>query len=288
MKILEVSHLSKHYPTFDLSDVSFSLETGRIMGFIGRNGAGKTTTLKCIYNLISPTSGTILYRGQSILKDEALFKSEIGLLFGEIDYYPNKAVKVMTEVTSRFYPNWDHKLYAQYISDFGIVESKKIKELSTGMKVKYGLALALSHGAKVLLLDEPTSGLDPVSRDELLDIFIKIVSDGEHAILFSTHVISDLEKCADDITYIQKGKILVNETVSSFEKQYVHFEGEATSLTPEIRSRLIHVREHAGKYEAVGTTESGLEIPGATKTQASLEEIMIALERGKEDEKPAL
>jgi len=288
MKILEVSHLSKHYPTFDLSDVSFFLETGRIMGFIGRNGAGKTTTLKCIYNLISPTSGTILYRGQSILKDEALFKSEIGLLFGEIDYYPNKAVKVMTEVTSRFYPNWDHKLYAQYISDFGIVESKKIKELSTGMKVKYGLALALSHGAKVLLLDEPTSGLDPVSRDELLDIFIKIVSDGEHAILFSTHVISDLEKCADDITYIQKGKILVNETVPSFEKQYVHFEGEAASLTPEIRSRLIHVREHAGKYEAVGTTEGGLEIAGATKTQASLEEIMIALERGKEDEKPAL
>jgi len=258
------------------------------MGFIGRNGAGKTTTLKCIYNLISPTSGAILYRGRPILEDEAFFKSEIGLLFGEIDYYPNKTVKVMTEVTARFYPNWDRKAYLEYISDFGIVESKKIKELSTGMKVKYGLALALSHGAKVLLLDEPTSGLDPVSRDELLDIFIKIVSDGTHAILFSTHVISDLEKCADDITYIQKGKILVSETVPSFEKEYVHFEGEAISLTPEIRSRLIHVREHNGRFEAVGTTADGLEIPGSMKSQASLEEIMIALERGKEDEKPAL
>lgn len=206
MELLRINHLYKHYPSFDLQDVSFALESGKIMGFIGRNGAGKTTTLKCIYNLVAPTSGEVLYRGEEIRKIEEKAKSEIGLLFGEVEYYPNKKVGQMSKITASFYPDWNQSLYKEYLADFGIREDKRIKDLSSGMKVKYGLALALSHGAKVLILDEPTSGLDPVSRDELLDIFLKIVSDGEHAILFSTHVISDLEKCADDITYIQKGK----------------------------------------------------------------------------------
>ncbi len=280
MKILEINNLCKKYPMFELSNVSFSLEAGRIMGFIGRNGAGKTTTLKCIYNLVTPTSGEILYEGHPILEDEALFKSEIGLLFGEVEYYPNKRVKAMTDVTKRFYKNWDETLYRKYLTDFGLDENKRIKELSSGMKVKYGLALALSHGAKVLLLDEPTSGLDPVSRDELLDIFLKIVGDKEHAILFSTHVISDLEKCADDITYIQKGKILVSETVAAFEKAYLHYEGDSSALTAELRLRFIHIREHNDKFEAVGEASSVVEVPGASVRQATLEEIMIALERG--------
>jgi ABC-2 type transport system ATP-binding protein len=280
MKILEIGDLCKKYPTFELSNVSFSLETGRIMGFIGRNGAGKTTALKCIYNLVTPNSGTILYQGHPILDDEALFKSEIGLLFGEVDYYPNKRLKAMTAVTRRFYSKWDEALYEKYLVDFGLEENKRLKELSSGMKVKYGLALALSHGAKVLLLDEPTSGLDPVSRDELLDIFLKIVGDEEHAILFSTHVISDLEKCADDITYIQKGKILVSETVGAFEKTYLHYEGDAAALTPELRVKFLHIREHNDKFEAVGETIAAVEVPGALIRQATLEEIMIALERG--------
>ena len=280
MKILEINSLCKKYPTFELSNVSFSLDAGRIMGFIGRNGAGKTTALKCIYNLVTPNSGTVLYQGHPILEDEALFKSEIGLLFGEVDYYPNKRLKAMTAVTKRFYPKWDEKLYEQYLADFGLDPTKRLKELSSGMKVKYGLALALSHGAKVLLLDEPTSGLDPVSRDELLDIFLKIVGDQEHAILFSTHVISDLEKCADDITYIQKGKILVSETVASFEKAYLHYEGDSAALTPELRVKFLHLREHNDKFEAVGEATSAVEVPGVIVRQATLEEIMIALERG--------
>src|SRR5574344_727050 len=230
MELLRINHLYKHYPSFDLQDVSFALESGKIMGFIGRNGAGKTTTLKCIYNLVAPTSGEVLYEGQEIRSIEAKAKSEIGLLFGEIEYYPNKKVGQMSKITASFYPNWNESLYKEYLGDFGIREDKRIKELSSGMKVKYGLALALSHGAKVLLLDEPTSGLDPVSRDELMDIFLQIVSDNQHAILFSTHVISDLEKCADDIVYIKNGQIVANETVESFEKKYVFYTGDNASL----------------------------------------------------------
>jgi ABC-2 type transport system ATP-binding protein len=282
MFLLEVKHLGKHYPSFDLQDVSFSLESGRIMGFIGRNGAGKTTTLKCLYNLVSPTSGSLLYQGQEIRSIEAKAKSEIGLLFGEVEYYPNKRLSAMSAVTKTFYPGWDDALYQRYLADFGLDESKKIKELSSGMKVKYGLAIALSHGAKVLLLDEPTSGLDPVSRDELLDIFLNIVSDGEHAILFSTHVISDLEKCADDITYIQKGRILVSEPVRDFEHAYAYYSGEEEKIAA-CKDRFIHVRSHGGRFEAVALSENAPEIPEVAKRQATLEEIMIALERGNEE-----
>lgn len=255
MELLRINHLYKHYPSFDLQDVSFALESGKIMGFIGRNGAGKTTTLKCIYNLVAPTSGEVLYRGEEIRKIEEKAKSEIGLLFGEVEYYPNKKVGQMSKITASFYPDWNQSLYKEYLADFGIREDKRIKDLSSGMKVKYGLALALSHGAKVLILDEPTSGLDPVSRDELLDIFLKIVSDGEHAILFSTHVISDLEKCADDITYIQKGKILVSESVDQFEKSYTFYSGEDKDL-PIDHSFFLHVRSHAGKFEAVAPSST--------------------------------
>jgi ABC-type multidrug transport system, ATPase component len=279
MELLKVDHLSKHYPSFDLSDVSFSLDSGKIMGFIGRNGAGKTTTLKCIYNLIAPTSGNVFYCGEKIRDIEAKAKCEIGLLFGEVEYYPNKRLSQMSRITASFYPKWDQNRYLAYLHDFGLNESKKIKELSSGMKVKYGLALALSHGAKVLILDEPTSGLDPVSRDELLDIFLDIVSDGEHAILFSTHVISDLEKCADDITYIQKGKILVSESVSAFEHSYTQYSGDEKDL-PFDHPYFIHLRQHAGKFEAVARSDSPIVLPNVASRPATLEEIMIALERG--------
>jgi ABC-2 type transport system ATP-binding protein len=281
-KLLEIVGLGKHYPSFDLKDVSFALKPGRIMGFIGRNGSGKTTTLKCIYNLVSPTSGTVCFEGRPLSENEALFKTQIGLLFGEVSYYPNKRLRVMTDVTRRFYPGWDEKLYEHYLNEFGLDDKKRIKELSGGMKVKYGLALALSHGAKMLLLDEPTSGLDPVSRDEVLDLFLSIVGDGQHGILFSTHVISDLEKCADDILYIQNGRIVANETVAAFKGSYDHYEGDSSALGEDAKAKFIYLKEHNGRFEAVAQAQEGVNLP-FSKREASLEEIMIALERGSED-----
>ena len=184
---LIVKYLNKNYPSFSLKDVTFSLKKGTITGFVGRNGAGKTTTLKCIYNLVKRDSGSILYEDKDVLNIEKEFKENVGLVFGESTYYQTKKLKQITSITSSFYPNWNQKVYEEYLKIFNLDENKTIKELSSGMKVKFSLALALSHGAKLLLLDEPTSGLDPVSRDELLDIFEEIVSDGEHTILFSTH-----------------------------------------------------------------------------------------------------
>ena len=169
-----------------------------------------------------------------------------------------------------------------YKTNLSIDEKKQIKALSSGMKVKYGLALALSRGAKILLLDEPTSGLDPVSRDELLDIFINLVSDKEHAILFSTHVISDLEKCADEIIYIRKGQIIASQDVTSFEGAYLHYQGESSILEP-YKERFLFYRDRLGKFEGILPVEDKIELENnqVEVRKATLEEIMVAFERGK-------
>lgn len=206
MDILKVNHLSKEYPSFQLNDVSFILEAGRIAGFAGRNGAGKTTTIKSILNLVHPDAGETTYFGMPLIGHEAEIKQRIGYSTGTVSWYPRKKLKEIIAVTKSFYPNWDEDVYRKYTRLFCLDENKTPMELSEGMKVKFNLLLALSHKAEILILDEPTSGLDPFSRDELLDIFMGLRDEGV-SVFFSTHIISDLEKCADDILYISGGRI---------------------------------------------------------------------------------
>jgi len=283
--ILEIKNLNKAYPKFNLKDVSFTLKEGTICGFIGRNGAGKTTTIKCIYNLIKRDSGEILYDGEDILKIETRAKNEIGLLFGGVDYYPNQKIKTIASVTAKFYKLWDQDLYKRLLDFFDLNEEKKIKQLSSGMKVKFGLTLALSHGAKVLLLDEPTSGLDPVSRDEVLDCFIKVSELNLTSILFSTHVISDLERCADEIIYIKNGEIYCQSSVEDFKANYLHIEGLATDLSSEQKEKIGHLSIHQGKFFGIITKEQKDDFPNYVIKEPSLEEIMLFIERGNENEK---
>ena len=220
MNALEVRGLGKIYPAFTLKDVSFDVPQGAIVGFIGRNGAGKSTTLKSILGLVHPDGGTVSFFGQDVRQHEREFKEQIGVVLGGIDFYPKKKVKTITDVTRHFYRNWDDEKYRHYLKLFSIDEEKRVDQLSSGMKVKYLLALALSHNAKLLILDEPTSGLDPVSRDELVELFRAIVADGQRSILFSTHITSDLEKCASHITFIKDGEIFHSSTVAEFMAAY--------------------------------------------------------------------
>lgn len=206
-EVLEVKYLTKEYTKFKLSDISFEVESGSIMGLIGRNGAGKTTTIKAILNLIHVNDGDISYFGKPLYENEAEIKRQIGYAGGAVDYYKKKKIKDIVSVTKLFYDNWDEEAYSRYLELFELDEEKTPAQLSEGMKVKLNLTIALSHNAKLLILDEPTSGLDPVSRDELLDIFKYLVKNEGVAILFSTHITSDLEKCADYITYIKKGRL---------------------------------------------------------------------------------
>lgn len=213
--VLEIQNLNKEYPKFKLESAAFSIKSGAIMGFIGRNGAGKTTTLKCLLNLAHPTGGDIKFFGLSWAENEREIKQRIGYASGGVNYYPTKTLNKIAATTKTFYDNWDESAYAEYMQKFELDGTKKVKELSEGMKVKFNLVLALSHHAELLLLDEPTSGLDPVSRDELLTIFENLSASGI-AILFSTHITSDLDKCADYITYIKRGKIIASCTKSEF------------------------------------------------------------------------
>ena len=279
MNILQVESLSKTYPTFKLDNVSFSLEKGYIMGFIGRNGAGKTTTLKSMLRFVHPDCGNVSINGFDIEKDEFAVKNSIGFVSGLDGFYNSKKIKQVTDITKKFFSNWSDETYKNLLEKFNLDENKFIKNLSAGMKVKYQLALAMSHDAKLLILDEPTSGLDPVSRDELVILFQDYVADGEHSILFSTHVISDLEKCADYITYIKKGKILDSCDVVSFKDKYLLVNGKKEDLTDELKSKVIGVHEHNFGFEGMILKSDKDLFTKCEITQPSMEEIMVHTER---------
>ena len=222
MNALTVAGLTKTYPSFTLDRVSFTLERGRIMGLIGKNGAGKSTTLKSILNLVSPDGGRIELLGMPFPAQETACKQKTGVVLGGIDFFRHKRLEAITAVTRRFYRDWDQGAYERYLREFGLDTRKRVSELSAGMRVKYLIALALSHGAELFLFDEPTSGLDPVSRDELLELFRALAADGSRSILFSTHITSDLERCADSITYIKDGKVLACAEKEAFLRSFQH------------------------------------------------------------------
>ena len=216
MNTLEVRNLRKVYPAFTLQDVSFTVPAGSVTGLVGRNGAGKSTTLKSLLGLVHPDGGEVRFCGMDTTENEKAFKEQIGVVLGGIDFYPKKKLKTITAVTKKFYVNWDEEAYRRYMALFALDEQKRVDQLSNGMRVKYLIALALSHHARLLILDEPTSGLDPVSRDELVQLFKALVADGQRSVLFSTHITSDLEKCADAIVYIKEGKVYQAATMLEF------------------------------------------------------------------------
>lgn len=274
MLALDVRHLNKKYQNFQLRDVSFQLEQGYIMGFIGVNGAGKTTTIKSILNMIQMDSGEIHILGKNIAEHEMELKQDIGCAFGDVNFYTRSRIKTLTGITKKFYKNWNDDTYYKYLSRFKLDENKKIAELSTGMKVKYSLTLALSHGAKLLILDEPTSGLDPVSRDDLLDIFQELIVGGEISILFSTHITSDLERCADYITFIEQGQIVDSAEKNEFKESYRLISGSEADLN-RVKDRLIAYKTNSFGFTGlihVKDIDASFTLDAAIP---SLDEIMI-------------
>ena len=223
MNVLSVKGLCKEYPGFKLQDVSFEIAKGTIMGFVGRNGAGKSTTLKSLLNLVHTDAGSVEFFGLDLKLYEHDIKQRIGYTGGAVNFYKKKKIKNLIEITKTFYKKWDDETCEKYMKVFSLDANKTPSELSEGMKVKLSLVLALSYGAELLILDEPTSGLDPVSRNELLEIFKHLKTKGI-SILFSTHIISDLEKCADEITYIRDGKIIYTGCISAFAGEHVSLE----------------------------------------------------------------
>lgn len=283
-EVLKLENVNKKYPTFSLKDVSFAIEPGQIMGFIGRNGAGKTTTLKCIMNLIHFESGKISAFDKDMSENELENKQRIGFALSELNYYPNKTIRQLMSVTKKFYKNFDEQKFNEVCKLFNLDLDKKLEQLSSGMKVKYSVAIALSHQAELLILDEPTSGLDPVSRDEILDIFREIVRNKERAILFSTHITSDLDKCATNITYIHNGEIVYTGTKKEFVNSYLFVKDK--SMNKDLEKDYIAYKELDDRIEGLISINKKDAFQGEKieVREPDLEEIMVYLERSKNNE----
>lgn len=281
--ILKLDKVRKTYPTFSLKDISFEVKPGQIMGFIGRNGAGKTTTLKCIMNLVHYERGNISAFDLDMNQNELENKQKIGFALSELNYYPNKSIRQLENVTKRFYKNFDEAKFKQACRLFNLDLDKKLEELSSGMKVKYSVAIALSHNAELLILDEPTSGLDPVSREEILDIFRKIVKKENRAILFSTHITSDLDKCASDITYIHDGEIIYCGKKADFINSYLFIKDK--SMNKDLLNEYIAYKEFDDHIEGlISIDKKDLFIDkGIIPMEPDLEQIMIYIERSKKE-----
>ena len=223
--ILEVKDLKVKYPGFCLDNISFSCQKGKIIGIIGTNGAGKSTTIKAIMHIIEREQGDIFWKGKTLTpKIISNFRENVGYV-GENDcYYPNIKIRKILKMMSELYSNWDNETMEKYINIFQLDIGKKVKELSTGMRVKLDLLMAMSHNAEIYILDEPTSGLDPVIRKELLEILEHLAKDEEKTVIISSHITSDLEKIADRIIYIVSGKIELDDIKPSSRKYpYIDF-----------------------------------------------------------------
>lgn len=281
MNLIEVNGLCKNFEKFQLKNVSMTLEEGFIMGFIGRNGAGKSTTLKTMLNLMKSDGGTIKLCGLSNPRDEIEIKNQVGYVFGGVDFYPEAKISRITDVTKSFYKEWNEELYKSLCERFEIDQNKKFKHLSAGMKVKYSVAVAMSHNPRLLILDEPTSGLDPAARDDLVLLFQEFIEDGQHSILFSTHITSDLEKCADYITYIKQGEILASTDRETFHNSYISVAGKKEQLASEVESKIIGLHTHQLGFEGLMKAEDRAvaEAGGFEIGQPTLEDIMIHIER---------
>ena len=277
MNVLTVSDLSKNYPSFTLDHISFSLEQGKITGFIGRNGAGKSTTLNSLLNFVHPDSGKISFFGLDFQKNESQIKKRIGFVSSGVNYYPTKKIKKISAVTKMFYEQWDETAYQRYMQMFKLDENKTPSQLSAGMKVKYALTLSLSHNAELLILDEPTSGLDPVSRDDLLEVFMRLCDEGK-TILFSTHITSDLDKCADNIIYIKNGKIISEAELKVFENSYklVSFDNEEAAFP--VQKYILGLNRNRNSYTALIESKNAIHFNQKIQN-ADIEAIMVHIEK---------
>lgn len=275
--VLSVRGLTKRYDKFALKDVSFDVRRGEIMGFIGRNGAGKTTTLKSLMNYLHPDAGEIDFFGKPMTGNEMEIKRRTGFVTGGVDYYMRRKLRAITDVTRGFYPNWDEAAYKRCIAAFSLDEDKTPAELSAGMKVKYNLALAMSHRAELLLLDEPTSGLDPVSRDDLLDVFLGLKREGV-SILFSTHITSDLDKCADRITYIRAGEMQSCCALEELVNAYVVAEIPEDAIGGIPANLLIGAKPARRGFSALVRKSDAAKLNIAT-TPAALDDVIVHMEK---------
>lgn len=251
MELLEVKNLSKHYKNFDLKDISFTLPKGYIMGYVGANGSGKTTTLNLITGVLKCVEGDVRIDGLSREKGEQAYKEKIGYV-GDESYFPDHfKIKHIRNVIKDFYPTFSEDKFNGFIRNWNLPENKLIKDFSRGMKVMLMFASVLARDTKLLVLDEATNGLDPVMRTEILKLLQEYVMDGERSVIFSTHILSDLEQIADYIYFIHRGRTILYDAKDELIENFLLVKGESAKIPPALKKELIGLEEKTYGFEAI-------------------------------------
>lgn len=276
--ILEIHGLNKTYENFSLTDISFSLPEGCITGFIGINGAGKTTTMRTILGLAGKNSGSIRFFGLDMKDYERQIKERIGIVLDDGCFYEELSLTEMKNVIAPAYVTWCEQDFRNYLERFELNPKQKINTLSKGMRMKYALALALSHKAEFLIMDEPTSGLDPLIRSQLLMIFTEFMSNEGKGVFFSTHITSDLDKIADMLVMIDNGAIIFQEDKDKLLESYRIVKGDTKNLTIDNRKLFMKIEETAFGFRGITKQmpEVKQQIPDIIMEHPTIEEIMLA------------
>lgn len=280
---IEIKNLTKKYDSkFELGPINLNIPSGCIIGLIGENGAGKTTLIKSLLSIIKPNEGTINIFEKDINEHESSIKENIGVVLDDMFFPEILNAKDLNIIMKDLYKNWDSDLYNKYLEDFKLPNDKKIKEMSKGMRKKLEIAVALSHKPKLLILDEPTSGLDPIVRSEVLDIFLKFIEDDEHTILLSTHITSDLEHIADEIIFIDNGKLLLQENRDELLDNYGILKCNIEDFSKIDKKDIIRFKKNKYNYEILISNKNKLskKYKDYIIDKITLEDLMVLMIKG--------
>ena len=278
MNAIDIKGLTKTYADFTLSNLNLTLPSGCIMGLVGENGAGKSTTVKLILDIIKKDSGSIKILGKDNQEDIKCIKEEIGAVLDEVGFPDCLTAPQIGKIMENTYQNWDNAVYGDLLKKFSMPTKKMFQEYSRGMKMKLGIAVALSHHPKLLILDEATNGLDPVARDEVVDMICEFTRDESHALLVSSHIVTDLEKICDYIAFLHKGELLLCEEKDVLLTEYGIVHCSSESIQEIAPSAIIRKKETAFGVEAVVKRK---DIPsGLDYSPVSIEELFVSMVKG--------
>lgn len=282
--ILELQNLSKSYAKsdFTLDRISFSLPYGSILGFVGENGAGKTTTIGCILNTIRKDGGTVKLFGKEMGDEDTDIREKIGVVYDGDNFPGYWTAGQLSKVMAGLFKNWDQALFQKYLEDFQLPARQKIKHYSKGMTMKLAIAAALSHHPELLILDEATSGLDPVMRDDMLDVFLEFVQEENHSILLSSHITSDLEKVADYITFIHKGRLILTAPKDDLVYRYAVMRCRESQFQAVDREDVLAYRKRDLQTDVLVADgrEAQRKYKDVVVDHTSVDEIMLLLAKG--------
>ena len=279
---LKVENLTKKYDDFLLDKVSFYVPKGNIVGLIGENGAGKSTTINTMLDIIERDSGDIYILDSEKNKVNNEIREKLGVVFDGNNFPEDLTPQKLNNVLTRIYKKWENKTFFEYIKKFNLPKTKKIKNFSKGMKMKLSISVALSHNAELLILDEATSGLDPIVRDDILDILLDFVQDENKSILISSHITSDLEKVADYIVFIHKGKVIFEETKDNLIYDYGIMKCKQKDFSSIDKEDIIRFRKMDYGYEILVKNKNELErkYPNMVMDNIKIEDIMLMYVKG--------